>query len=123
MLGERELVAFVGTKDPSRARAFYRDTLGLKLTSENNFALVFDCHGVMLRVTTVPEMTPAPYTVLGWHVPDIAEAVREMTQAGVTFERYPGLEQDAQGIWAAPGGTLVAWFKDPDGNTLGIQQF
>src|SRR5881227_3240710 len=62
-LNEHPLIAFVPTRDPDRARAFYRDLLGLRLISEQlPFALVFDAHGVMLRVTVVNELTPPPYT-------------------------------------------------------------
>lgn len=121
-LGSRDIVAFVATRDPGRAETFYRDVLGLQLVSEDQFALVFDAHGTMLRVTTVHEIARAKYTVLGWRVPDIVAAARDLQQAGVTFERYDGMGQDALGVWTAPGGARVAWFKDPDGNTLSITQ-
>ena len=45
------IIAFVGTRNPGRAKEFYRDTLGLNLVSEDHFAIVFDVHGTMLRVT------------------------------------------------------------------------
>lgn len=118
-----KLVSFVATRDAARAKAFYADTLGLALVSEDPFALVFDANGTMLRVTVVKEIAPAPYTALGWEVPDIAAAARALEQAGVLLERYAGVNQDEQGIWKAPSGARVAWFKDPDGNTLSITQF
>lgn len=122
-LSEQDVVAFVGVTDPSRARYFYGDTLGLRLVSEElPFALVFDAHGTMLRVTMVKSIAPAPYTVLGWKVADIVAAATALQAAGVQFERYRGMEQDRLGIWSAPGGGKVAWFKDPDGNTLSISQ-
>jgi len=123
-LGKQPIVAFVATLDAERARKFYRDTLGLRLVLDQlPFALVFDANGIMLRVTPVKELHPPGYTVLGWHVPDIADAAKTLEKAGVRFERYPGLEQDELGIWTAPGSAVkVAWFKDPDGNTLGISQ-
>ncbi|MBI1790102.1 MAG: VOC family protein [Acidobacteria bacterium] len=122
-LGQHHIVAFVGTQDPAQAKNFYRDTLGLRLVSEElPFALVFDAHGTMLRVTMVPKLTPAGYTVLGWQVPDIAAAAKALQSAGVQFERYPGMQQDELGIWTAPGGARVAWFKDPGGNILSISQ-
>ena len=106
-----------------RARAFYRDTLGLKLISEDQFALVFDAGGNMLRVTPVREVAKAQYTVLGWQVSDIEAKVAELAGAGVKFERYSFLkDQDANGIWRAPGGARVAWFKDPDENLLSLSQ-
>lgn len=122
-LRERSIIAFVATCDPDRAMAFYRDTLGLRLVSEEvPFALVFDAKGAMLRVTIVKKLVPAGYTVLGWHVPDIITAARALQKAGVPFERYQGMQQDDLGIWTSPSGARVAWFKDPDGNTLSISQ-
>ena len=122
LLGGR-LVAFVATRDPSSAKAFYRDKLGLTLTSEDAFALAFDVQGTMLRVTTVREIAVAAYTVLGWHVADIAASVKNLMNAGIRLERYKGLPQDDLGIWTTPDGAKVAWFKDPDGNVLSITQF
>jgi catechol 2,3-dioxygenase-like lactoylglutathione lyase family enzyme len=52
-------MAFVATAKPARARNFFRDTLGLHLVSEDEFALVFDAHGTMLRVTIVEEVRSA----------------------------------------------------------------
>jgi len=122
MLANSAIVAFVATTDPSRAKAFYRDVLGLLLISEDEYALVFDAHGTMLRVAIVREIVLAPYTVLGWQVSDIEATVRGLTAKGVTFERYPWMEQDAAGVWHAPSGAKVAWFKDRDGNLLSVSQ-
>jgi catechol 2,3-dioxygenase-like lactoylglutathione lyase family enzyme len=122
-LGEQPIIAFVASSDPAAATAFYRDQLGLRLASEElPFALVFDAHGTMLRVTIVKKLTAAPYTVLGWRVSDIALAANALQEAGVKFEHYVGMGQDERGIWTAPGGARVAWFKDPDGNTLSISE-
>ena len=116
-------MAFVATIDSERAKAFYRDMLGLALVSDDPFAVVFDVNGTMLRVTKVQEFTPAKFTVLGWEVPDIVAAVKELGEAGVEFERYGQfMKQDELGIWDAPGGGRIAWFKDPDGNTLSLTQ-
>lgn len=115
-------MAFVSTLDPARAKAFYVGKLGLRLVSEDRFALVFDANGTTLRVSTVRELAPAKYTVLGWEVPDIAAAATALEAAGVNLERYGLPDQDECGIWTAPGGARVAWFKDPDGNTLSISQ-
>jgi catechol 2,3-dioxygenase-like lactoylglutathione lyase family enzyme len=123
ILGSQELVAFVGTRDPSRAKKFYRDILGLPLVSEDEFALVFDVTGTMLRVTRVPELTAAKYTVLGWRIQDIVQTAKNLRKAHVTLERYAGMQQDKLSIWTSPSGARVAWFKDPDGNTLSITQF
>jgi len=122
-LGEQRIIAFVSTSDPDRAKKFYRDILGLRLVSEElPFALVFDVHGIMLRVTIVEKVKPAGYTVLGWQVPKIKQAAKALTKAGVVFERFPGMEQDDLGIWSSPSGAKVAWFKDADGNTLSISE-
>lgn len=121
-LASAKIVAFVGTTQPESAKKFYGGTLGLRLVSEDGFALVFDANGVMLRVAQVREIAAAPYTVLGWEVSNIFAKVKEMKQAGVQFERYSFPGQDELGIWTAPGGARVAWFKDPDGNLLSISQ-
>src|SRR6516165_7880037 len=123
LMGSQKLVAFVATRDSARARVFYRDTLGLRLVSEDEFALVFDVAGTMLRVTTVQEVAAAKYTVLGWHVSDIVRVAKELEASGVRLERYAGMQQDELGIWNSPSGAKVAWFKDPDGNILSITQF
>jgi catechol 2,3-dioxygenase-like lactoylglutathione lyase family enzyme len=122
-LGLQELIAFVATRDPNRAKAFYRDILGLKLASEDRFALVFDAGGTKLRVTTVQELLPAQHTVLGWQVANLLAVAKSLHTKGVHFERYPGMQQNEMGIWNSPSGARVAWFKDPDGNTLSITQF
>jgi catechol 2,3-dioxygenase-like lactoylglutathione lyase family enzyme len=122
MLKSCDVMAFVAARDAKRARRFYRDVLGLALESEDEYALTFDAAGTMLRVQIVDDLDAAPYTVLGWSVPDIAGAVKELVGRGVSFERYAFMEQDPSGVWTAPSGARVAWFKDPDGNTLSITQ-
>lgn len=123
ILGGSELVAFVPTTDPAKARAFYEGVLGLRLVAdEKPFALVFDANGTMLRVTTVHELKPHPFTVLGWSVANIEETVERLTAAGVAF--YQGVkDSDAGGIWNSPSGARVAWFNDPDGNVLSVTEF
>jgi catechol 2,3-dioxygenase-like lactoylglutathione lyase family enzyme len=118
-----KLVAFVATQDAARAKAFYGDTLGLRLISEDKFAVVFDANGTMLRVAIVEKVAPQRYTVLGWQVPDIAAAARDLQKAGVELARFDGMPQDELGIWNSPSGARVGWFKDPDGNTLSITQY
>ncbi len=123
MLKSRPIVAFVATTDPPRAKAFYGQTLGLRLVSEDAFALAFDAGGTMLRVAIVKTLQPAGYTVLGWIVPDIAKAVRDMVRRGVVFQRYGGMPQDDLEIWSSPSGARIAWFTDPEGNTLSLTEF
>ena len=122
MLESSDLVAFVATTDLRRARVFYEQKLGLRVLEHNDFACVVDANGTMLRVTQVPEVARAGYTVLGWRVRDIAASVRDLAGRGVTFLRYDGMSQDQDGIWTAPSGARVAWFADPDGNTLSLTQ-
>ncbi len=122
MLSSAKVVAFLATADAARAKAFYGGVLGLPVLSEDRFAVVFDANGTTLRVTIVQDVVPAPYTVLGWDITDIAGTARRLTDAGVVCERYAWLQQDELGIWRAPGGTKVAWFKDLDGNLLSVSQ-
>ena len=122
-LSTAKLCGFVATQDRVRAKAFYQDVLGLKLVSDDQFAVVFETGGTMLRVTPVQQHTPVPFTVLGWNVRDIDATVDALTKAGVKFETYSFLKQDARGVWTAPGSDAkVAWFKDPDGNVLSVAQ-
>jgi catechol 2,3-dioxygenase-like lactoylglutathione lyase family enzyme len=123
MLDDADLIAFAATTDLDRARVFYERVLGLPVTEQTDLACVFDANGTMLRVTAVPEVARAGYTVLGWQVADITAAVRELSARGVTFLRFDGMETDADGVWTSPGGGRIAWFADPDGNTLSLTQF
>lgn len=123
-LGQYDVIGFVTIVDVERAKVFYRDVLGLRLVSEEPpFALVFDAHGIMLRLGMAKQLPPAHGTVLGWAVPDIAATVNGLKQAGVAFERFEGMTQDELGILASPSGAKVAWFKDPDGNLLSVTEF
>ena len=121
MLGSIDIVAFVPTKDTEKARAFYEGVLGLRFVKDDGFALVLDANGIMVRVAKA-QFTPAPFTILGWQVSDIKKMVTGLQGKGVQFERFGFFEQDALGIWTAPSGDKVAWFKDPDGNILSIGQ-
>jgi len=118
-----KIISFVATRNPANARKFYEETLGLAFISEDTFAIVFDAKGTMLRVQKVPELRPAHHTVLGWEVHDIRVEIEALTKNGVRFERFDGLPQDELGIWTSPAGGKIAWFKDPDGNTLSLTQF
>jgi predicted enzyme related to lactoylglutathione lyase len=123
MLGNAPLIAFVPVRDIDEARRFYVSTLGLAVTEESPFALVVDANGTMLRITPVPDLQPQPFTIAGWAVPDIEATVDALVSVGVSFNRYDGMKQDAKGIWNAPDGGRVAWFADPDGNTLSLTSF
>jgi catechol 2,3-dioxygenase-like lactoylglutathione lyase family enzyme len=123
MLGSADMVTFLASSDLDRSAAFYRDTLGLRLVEQGKYACVFDVNGTMLRVTAVPEVVLATYTVLGWSVPDIRPVVLGLKAAGVEFRRYDNLDQDDDDVWSTPNGDMVAWFADPDGHTLSLTQF
>jgi predicted enzyme related to lactoylglutathione lyase len=118
------MVGFVVTTQPESAKNFYGGVLGFPLKSEDDFGLVFDANGTMLRVTKARSFTPMQGTILGWEVDDIDGAIRELTSQGVHFEQYdlPFLKQDESGVWTAPTGDRVAWFKDPEGNVLSVSQ-
>ena len=118
-----KLMAFLATRDGARARAFYETTLGFQVVSDDGFALALDASGTMVRIQKVAAFDPHPFTALGWAVPDIGRAVEQLVAAGVVFARFAGLDQDDRGIWRSPSGARVAWFKDPDGNTLSLTQF
>ena len=123
MLGTSEVIAFAGAADLDRAREFYQDTLGLTLIEQNPYACVFDAHGTMLRVTAVAEVATPGYTVLGWRVGDIDQVIAGLLGKGVSFTRYQGMNQAGNGVWTTPNGDRIAWFTDPDGNTLSLTQF
>ena len=124
MLANSKAVAFASAMDLDRARAFYEGVLGLKVVEQDVFAVLCEAGGVKVRISKVPLVTPQAYTVLGFDVADIDAVVDGLTAKGVVFERYPffGPAQDARGVWTAPSATKVAWFKDPDGNLLSVQQ-
>jgi len=123
MLRGAKLVAFAATTDAPRAAAFYMTVLGLTLRYEDDFALSLDSDGVEVRLQKVERFDPQPFTTLGWQVPTITEVVERLLQHGVVPERYPWLEQDGMGVWQAPSGARVVWFRDPDGNLLSAAQY
>lgn len=116
-------ILFLATANPDRARNFYERVLGLKFVADEWPALVFRVGDRMLRIQKVEQVNAAPYTAMGWDVADIRQTVRDMRAAGVAFQRFSGVNQDADGIWQSPGGALVAWFQDPDGHVLSLTQF
>ena len=123
MLATSDVIAFAPTTDLPRARSFYEAVLGLSVVDETAYAVVFDAHGTMLRVTAVAEVAHPGYTVLGWRVTDMGKAVSGLESLGVVFARYDGMEQDAHGVWTTPIGDRIAWFTDPDANVLSLTEF
>lgn len=123
MLGTAEVIAFIATTRADEALAFYRDVLGLRVVEDTPYAIVMEGGGTMLRVQKAPAHTPAPHTALGWKVADLGATMDGLTARGVTFARFGGIPQDADGVWTTPDGTRIAWFRDPDGNLLSLTQF
>jgi catechol 2,3-dioxygenase-like lactoylglutathione lyase family enzyme len=123
MLGDRLFMAFVPVRDLSVARSFYGELLGLRVTEDSPYAVVLDAGGTTLRLTPVDDLHAQPFTIAGWQVLDMEKAFDALATRGVTFVRYEGMDQDARGIWRTPGGDQVAWFEDPDGNTLSLTCF
>lgn len=118
-------ISFIPTQKPEAARTFYEDTLGLTFETDNDFAMVFrvgPAPGVMLRIVRARDFVAASHTVFGWIVKNIEESLDELECKGVNFLRYGHFDQDKRGIWEAPDGARIAWFQDPDGNTLSISQ-
>jgi catechol 2,3-dioxygenase-like lactoylglutathione lyase family enzyme len=122
MLRLKSLVSFIPTRDADRAREFYTKVVGLRFVQDDGFALVMDFNGSMVRIAKVGDYQPFPFTLLGWEVDDIAAAVQALTAKGAAIERYGFLEHDANGVWNAPSGAKIAWFKGSDGNLLSVSQ-
>ena len=122
MLGSTNVIGFVPIKDSDKARAFYEGVLGLRFVKDDGFALVFESNHTMVRAAKMKDFTPAQYTVLGWQVSKIEDVVRGLANGGVKFEIFGFFKQDELGIWTAPTGDKVAWFKDPDGNILSVSE-
>jgi catechol 2,3-dioxygenase-like lactoylglutathione lyase family enzyme len=122
MLADMNMIGFLLTKDYEKARAFYEGTLGFEFVSLDQFALVMQAGKSMIRIVKVPTFTALPSTVLGWQVDDIEKIVDWLVKRGVVFEKYPFVQDKERGIWTAPGGSKIAWFKDPDGNVLSVSE-
>ena len=118
-------LAFSGfaVDDVPRAKSFYGDTLGLKVSEENGMLTLHIAGDRDTLVYPRQGHTPAAYTILNFPVDDIEGTVDELTRRGVVFERYAGtpMETDEKGIFRG-GGPLIAWFKDPAGNVLSVIQ-
>ena len=123
MLAASKVIGFVPTKDAAKARSFYEGNLGFRFVSEDNVCLVVRAGETMIRIAKTPNFTPAPYTVLGWEVANIEASSRRAAEARSRSSRsIPSWKTKNSGIWTAPSGDKVAWFKDPDGNVLSVSQ-
>ena len=123
MLQNSKLISFLATVNLNEAKRFYRDILGLELKAEEGNALVFNVNGSPLRISLVKEFTPHPFTSLGFIVRDIEFKVNNLVKAGIRLEQFEAFSQTSEGIWEAPDGTKVVWFKDTDGNLLSLTEF
>jgi catechol 2,3-dioxygenase-like lactoylglutathione lyase family enzyme len=119
-LGEQRLVAFLGTADAARARAFYEGVLGLACVGDHDHLILFDSGPARIALQKDARITPKMGTSAGWAVAGVRAAVRDLTARGVVFDRYESMTQDELGIWSPVFGEGVAWFKDPDGNLLSV---
>ena len=122
-LASARLQTLVWSSDIERSREFYGRILELPLSGENYGALIYTVGPGTLRVSPVPSTRPSEHTVFGFDVEDVASVVAELTAAGVQFERFDGFSHDANGVWTAPDGTNVAWFRDPDGNLISLVRY
>jgi catechol 2,3-dioxygenase-like lactoylglutathione lyase family enzyme len=120
MLASAKMMGFLLTTDYDKAKEFFVGKLGFRFVSLDQFALVVDCGENLLRISKVEKFSPLQGTVLGWQVSDIDAVVEWLKRNGVSPERYPFMKDSD--IWTAPGGARIAWFKDPDGNTLSVSQ-
>ncbi len=124
MLENTEAFSGFAVNDLEKAKEFYGDTLGLKVSvlDEDNGLLQLDIAGGRnVLVYLKPDHSAANFTILNFPVDDIDKVVDELTQRGVEFERYEGFEQDDKAIARGPG-PLIAWFQDPSGNILSVLQ-
>ena len=124
MLSDATPMGFIAVSDFDRARAFYEGILGLTVVGQDGFAMVLRSGSILIRLAKPEQVVVAPYTTFGWQVAQIDNKVLGLTAQGVTFELYPffGDAQTAHGVWTAPGGDKIAWFKDPDGNLLSLSE-
>lgn len=122
-LGDARVMAMAVIRDSAMVRPFYEGKLGLKVLDDDAQALVLASGDMVIRLQKMPSHDPVRYSVLSWTVPDIRASVARMKTAGVVFERYEWMSfQDESGVATFPNGDMVAWFKDPEENILGIAQ-
>ena len=121
MFAYTEAFSGFSVSDLDQARKFYADTLGLRVSEENGLLTLHLAGDRNTLVYPKANHSPAAYTTLNFKVDDIDAAVDELVSRGVSFERYPGMDQDARGINRG-GGPFIAWFTDPAGNILSVLQ-
>jgi catechol 2,3-dioxygenase-like lactoylglutathione lyase family enzyme len=122
MLADRPVHTTLPAKDPERAKQFYRDTLGLSVESEAPGGIFFQSGNTHFLVFPTTGTASGTHTQMGWVVDDIEAEVADLKARGVVFEQYdvPGFDTTT-GI-ATTGPVKAAWFKDSEGNLLGLVQ-
>ncbi|MFF1906935.1 VOC family protein [Kitasatospora sp. NPDC058218] len=122
MLGDAPLVAIIPAADLARAKRFYTDTLGLKLTDENEQDVSFECGGTEFGMYETPSAGQSAHTLASFKVTDLDGEMSALRGRGVTFEEYdlPGLKT-VNGVVEAEG-MRAAWFKDSEGNILCLNE-
>ena len=127
-LSEYKVVAGLAVSDMDRATEFYEEKLGLSPATDHEPAnnRAYRCgEGTVMHVySSLEHAGKSTATLVSWYVDDVESVVDELTSKGVVFERYDEglIITDGKGIATFDGGAKVAYFKDPDGNTLSIAQ-
>ncbi len=125
-LGEYRVAAAVAVSDMDRARAFYEGKLGLSVGTDSGDNVAYRCgEGTVIHVYLSPDHAgKTTATLAGLYVDAVETIVNKLVSNGVAFERYDEgpITTDERGIATFDGGAKVAYFKDPDGNTLSIAQ-
>jgi catechol 2,3-dioxygenase-like lactoylglutathione lyase family enzyme len=121
MLANSKAFSGFSVNDIDKARQFYAETLGLRVTEEHGLLTLHTPGDRNTLIYPKDDHQPATYTTLNFPVDDVEKTVDELTARGVRFEHYEGSEQDEKGIYRGQG-PLIAWFKDPAGNVLSVIQ-
>jgi catechol 2,3-dioxygenase-like lactoylglutathione lyase family enzyme len=126
-LSDSKVGATIAVSDMTQAKEFYEGKLGLSPgPMDEPHGVVYECGGdTTLFVYHSPEHAgKATATLATWEVPDLEAIVDELTANGVVFERYDEpMKTDEKGINSIDNGGKIAWFKDPEGNTIAVGQF
>jgi len=122
VLTEAKAFASFSVNDLAKAKAFYRDVLGLDVADRMEGLELDVGGGNKVFVYPKPDHTPATFTILNFPVENVDSAVERLNSSGVRFEKYdlPQIKTDPRGIMRNKDGTAMAWFKDPDGNILSV---
>ena len=120
MLGENTVVAMVAVSDLDAGKSFYSETLGLEQVDQNPGGVTYKSGTGLLFVYPAPSAGHNQATSATWDVTDIEGIVEQLKAKGVSFENYevPGATKDGDVYLMGP--MKAAWFKDPDGNILGL---